>query len=340
MTMTRSKRAGNWLASAFMCLGIFSGLGFSAPAAAVSVPDLVFNGAWVKTTEYAPGAIVTYKGASYVSLASNANVTPGTNANDWALLDAPGAIGPQGPQGVAGPPGSRGPTGPTGAAGAQGQKGVPGPEGPAGAKGATGARGVAGPAGATGPQGPAGAPGPQGPAGPIGATGPAGNGAVGYAVVSRSSLDNLGDYPGTLVAVTENVQYSGEYFVSASAIVWVGSGDNGIVCYTSYSARGASADGISGFVNNPIYYLAPGGGGFEGNLSVTDSWYLEVGDSVEMYCYSAGNVAASTVENLGLTAILVNYTAPSAATQGAAHSAALKWNSRPEIVPAPRPAKR
>jgi hypothetical protein len=168
MTMTESKRAGTYRASLLTCLIIFAGLGVSAPATAVDVPLLVFQGAWVKTNLYLPSAIVTYNGASYVSLFLNSNVTPGTNANDWALLDAEGATGPQGPQGVAGPTGPQGPQGPAGATGPQGAQGISGPVGPTGAQGpiaTAGAKGATGATGATGAQGPVG---PQGPAGASG----------------------------------------------------------------------------------------------------------------------------------------------------------------------------
>lgn len=202
----------------------------------------MFQGAWASTTAYASGAIVTYNGASYVSLAANTNVTPGSNASDWALLDAPGATGPQGPvgatgpkgvtgatgaagpagpagatgakgaQGVAGPAGSAGPAGPTGAPGATGATGATGPAGPVGATGLRGLQGVAGltgQVGATGPMGPAGPSGAQGPAGPAG---PAGNDGAGFAFLGAWSattnytVNNVATENGSAyVALTTNV---------------------------------------------------------------------------------------------------------------------------------------
>ncbi len=106
--MKKTKRLSVLLASLAIALMAIAGLTVTTAAqAAVDVPLLVFQGAWVKNCAYHPGAIVTYSGASYVSLALNTIVTPGSNANDWALLDAQGATGPQGPQGPAGPVGPR-----------------------------------------------------------------------------------------------------------------------------------------------------------------------------------------------------------------------------------------
>jgi len=169
MFMINSKRASASRAFAFSILISLAGAVITTPAAAVSVPLLVFQGAWLKTNLYPPGAIVTYNGASYVSLALNSNVTPGTN-NDWAILDAQGAIGPQGLQGPVGPTGAQGPTGPVGAKGATGATGAAGAQGPVGPLGPTGA------AGAIGPPGPQGLAGPVGPAGVMGPSGPAGPG--------------------------------------------------------------------------------------------------------------------------------------------------------------------
>jgi hypothetical protein len=65
--MTMLKRARRGLTCVMVCLSLFAGVGLSAPAAAVDVPLLVFQGAWAKDCLYQPGAIVTYNGASYVS---------------------------------------------------------------------------------------------------------------------------------------------------------------------------------------------------------------------------------------------------------------------------------
>jgi hypothetical protein len=83
-------------------------------AAAVDVPITVFQGPWVAGVTYAPGAIVTYEGASYISILQSTHFAPATHAAYWKVLDAAGAMGP------AGPPGPQGPPGPTGPSGTQG----------------------------------------------------------------------------------------------------------------------------------------------------------------------------------------------------------------------------
>jgi hypothetical protein len=138
-------------------------------AAAISIAFTNFRGDWDSTVNYNAGAVVTYKGQSYIAIVKNNNVVP-TETDAWALLDAQG---PKGPAGATGATGAAGATGATGAAGPAGSIGPPGPLGPAGASGPAG---PAGPIGTTGATGPAGAIGPQGPAGPAGANGTNGTG--------------------------------------------------------------------------------------------------------------------------------------------------------------------
>ena len=126
----------------------------SAPAAATTIAITNYRAAWTSTATYGAGAVVTYNGASYISLVGgNVGVAPNTSTTNWAILDAPGLPGATGP---AGPQGSVGPAGAQGATGAQGPQGVAGLTGPTGAKGATGATGAQGPTGPIGPSGAAG----------------------------------------------------------------------------------------------------------------------------------------------------------------------------------------
>ena len=62
------------------------------PAAATSVAFTNFRAAWVSTTAYGAGAVVTYNGASYFCLVGNTNVNPSSSATDWAILVAPGTL--------------------------------------------------------------------------------------------------------------------------------------------------------------------------------------------------------------------------------------------------------
>jgi hypothetical protein len=132
--------------------------GSAGPAGPAGSPGLVYQGVYSPATNYAPGDVVLFNGASWVSLlAGNHGQTPGLSPSSWGTLTAQGpagASGPQGPSGPAGPAGALGPVGPPGEKGDQGSQGAPGQ---AGAQGLTGAAGPAGPQGASGPQGPVGA---------------------------------------------------------------------------------------------------------------------------------------------------------------------------------------
>jgi hypothetical protein len=112
----------------------------SVPAsAAIDIKITDYEGAWSSSANYGAGTIVTYNGATYISLVNgNHNLAPNSSTTKWGLVDIPGPPGPQGP---AGPKGAAGATGQTGATGAQGPQGSQGAQGPAGA---TGLRGPAG----------------------------------------------------------------------------------------------------------------------------------------------------------------------------------------------------
>lgn len=271
--LNHAKRAGTRLACMSICLSVFAGVAFSAPAAAVSVANLVFQGAWTRTTAYATGAIVTYKGASYVSLARNTGVTPGSNANDWALLDAPGATGPQGPPGAAGPAGPQGLQGPAGAPGATGATGPAGPIGPAGAKGVAGPAGPKGATGAQGPQGPAGA---TGPAGPAGATGPAGVG-----------------LPTTCVAGDKVVYYNSAWTCSPSGLPrYVVNGDGTLTDNQTGLMWELQTSTCSGEITcfNNTYTWSTGDNSPDGTLFTTFLATLNGGD---YYSPSAGGIVSN-----------------------------------------------
>jgi Phage Tail Collar Domain len=83
-------------------------------AAAVDVPVTDFQGAWAADVTYAPGAIVTYQGASYISIAQSTHFAPATHPGYWKVMDSAGAVGPAGPPGPQGPAGPAGPPGTTG----------------------------------------------------------------------------------------------------------------------------------------------------------------------------------------------------------------------------------
>lgn len=98
--------------------------GLTGPAGA---PGMTFRGSYSSVTNYSLNDVVSYQGASYVSIvAGNHGNNPALSPAYWSLVAAQGAAGAQGPAGVAGAPGAQGVTGP------QGPTGPAGPAGPVG----------------------------------------------------------------------------------------------------------------------------------------------------------------------------------------------------------------
>ncbi len=174
--------------SAILFAAFFS-MAASGPTNATTVSITSFRAAWSSTTTYNAGMVVTYNGASYISLiSSNKNVIPSSSTTAWATLDAPGATGATGPAGVQGPAGPAGAQGVAGPSGLQGIMGNQGPMGPAGTPGVAGSVGPAGPTGATGATGPSGPQGLTGATGAAGPQGPAGTNGNGFTYQNTWSI--------------------------------------------------------------------------------------------------------------------------------------------------------
>jgi hypothetical protein len=191
---------------------------------------------WSNTVDYNAGVVVTYNGASYISIVNgNHDIAPNTNTTKWAILDARGLTGTTGPKGPIGPQG---------------------PAGAAGPKGATGAQGVQGPVGPVGPSGSAGTPGPAGTQGPPGTNGTNGANGIGvptcgpstpYLVIFNGALaceprysDNgdgivMDNVTGLMWEQTTGT-FSGTYCSGGASVEDVNN------CYT-WSASGTAADG-------------------------------------------------------------------------------------------------
>jgi hypothetical protein len=108
-----------------LLLAAFLNTTLSAPAAAatdVAITD--FQGAWAQGITYAPGAVVTYQGASYICISQNTHFAPSTHPGFWKVMDAAGAAGATGPAGPQGPAGPAGPPGPSGTSGVLGSNGT------------------------------------------------------------------------------------------------------------------------------------------------------------------------------------------------------------------------
>jgi hypothetical protein len=105
----------------------------------------------------------------------------------------------------------------------------------------------------------------------------------------------LPGFPGVLVAQSNPVAFSGTYFISASALLDIGAGDNeGAFCYDTTASNGT-----------PVQF---GGSGLTGNFqqaSITDVFTVNAGDSFQLFCY--GSIGGfSDAFNAGLTATLIN----------------------------------
>jgi hypothetical protein len=172
--------------------------------------------------------------------------------------------------------------------GAAGPQGPQGPQGLVGPQGGPGMPGLQGPQGVPGPQGPLG---PQGALGPEGAQGPAG---ISVGIYSDGLYSYIPGYPGYLIA-QNTVQTSGTYFVSASALLWVDYNDGGAYCYDQLASNATVRQW--GGSDLPGYYQ---------QASITDSIYVNAGDSIQLWCDGYYGDFASMVYNSALTSILIN----------------------------------
>jgi hypothetical protein len=185
-----------------------------------------------------------------------------------------------------GPQGPKGPQGPTGPKGPQGAQGPQGPKGP------QGAQGPQGPQGATGPQGPEGPTGPQGPTGPTGPQGPPGISAGNFA--SNINFSYLG---APVVVAQTNPVLGGQYYVDATAVLYIDSADYSAYCYVTTGDNGFNDDGL---------LAGSTAVGTIQTAAIADSWTVAAGDVVQLVCASANNDANSIAESASLTATLIN----------------------------------
>jgi Collagen triple helix repeat (20 copies) len=163
----------------------------------------------------------------------------------------------------------------------------------------TGPQGPAGPTGPTGATGPTGPKGPKGNTGATGTTGPQGPAGIAVGYYAKGSDLGLVTYPGVLVAETAPVA-AGTYFVSASTLLQLTSGDEGF-CYTT-TASGQTTGNYGGMT----------GTGYA-QASNTDVFTVSDGDAIELWCYDVEN--DSTVYGGTVTATLIgSVTSPSKAT--------------------------
>jgi hypothetical protein len=173
-----------------------------------------------------------------------------------------------------------------------------GPQGPKGPQGPVGPQGPKGPQGAQGPQGPQGPTGPTGPQGPTGPTGPTGpQGPPGISVGNFASNINFVSLASPVVVAQTNPVLGGEYYVNATAVLYIDSADYSAYCYVTTGNNGFNDDGLLG------------GSTAVGTIqtaAIADSWTVAAGDVVQLVCVSANSDANSVAESASLTATLIN----------------------------------
>ena len=154
--------------------------------------------------------------------------------------------------------------------------------------------GVAGPPGPQGPQGPQGVQGPQGPQGAQGQQGPQGPAGISVGISANASSVYVPGFPGYLV-LQNTAQTSGTYFVSASALLVIDYYDGGAFCYDSLASA-----------NTPRQYGGSGLANYTQQASITDSVFVNAGDSIQLWCYGYYGDGATEVYNAALTSTLIN----------------------------------
>jgi hypothetical protein len=98
-------------------IGLTGATGAQGPQGVAGAKGLTWRDAWSTSTSYVTDDAVAHNGSSYIALAANTAVTPGTDATKWSLLAQQGATGQVGAMGATGPAGVAGVTGATGPSG-------------------------------------------------------------------------------------------------------------------------------------------------------------------------------------------------------------------------------
>jgi hypothetical protein len=125
---------------------------------------------------------------------------------------------------------------------------------------------------------------------------------VGYAYSSGSS-GGLAGFPGSLIAQSNTVQATGQYYVNATALLDIAQGE-GAYCYTTtvnngkgnFDSQGGSSAGVP--VNAGLFQQA----------AASDSIFIFAGDAFQLWCYNSTNNGThnSFVFSSFSTATLIN----------------------------------
>jgi len=105
---------------------------------------------------------------------------------------------------------------------------------------------------------------------------------------------------GSIVATTNPISVSGDYYINATASVFAAAGDD-VYCYVSAGEFGNDNDGdVGGFSNLGNTH------NLNGQAAIADVWFVNAGDVVNLYCFTARSNATSGVNNAFITATLIN----------------------------------
>jgi hypothetical protein len=145
-----------------------------------------------------------------------------------------------------------------------------------------------------GPQGPAGPQGPQGAQGPAGPQGPAG---VSQGISTSSNTNVPLNQGNTLVPVlTINpVPVSGTYYLNASVMLTVGSGD-GVACIWGVNGNEEGTFATVGNVPNLSYQT----------VALSASLALPAGTDLQVLCSGYNSVSQTSFYNGAITGVLIN----------------------------------
>jgi hypothetical protein len=169
--------------------------------------------------------------------------------------------------------------------------------------------------GPKGPPGPKGARGPQGLQGPQGPQGPPGLASGSFELLEADLFPTLVSSP-VVYLISNEAETASWYFLSASLMLFVDASDGGAFCYDSLHSTGtASQYGGSSLT-----------GGYQ-QVSITDAVFLNVGDYVQVSCYSENGDGGSFIYNGALTVIQMDSFFPAKhvpTTTGQGHPKPLK----------------
>jgi hypothetical protein len=101
-------------------------------------------------------------------------------------------------------------------------------------------------------------------------------------------------FPGHVIAQTSNVPVAGVYYIAASALLLVSSGE-AVYCYTTSGANGAGVFDMQAGSNVAGYT----------STAPSDAIFITAGDIFQFWCYDKGGTTSSVVE-AAITATLIN----------------------------------